>query len=414
MNLIAEDDEERGPALSEAGAAPGGALAAKPAASRRVESRRIAHRRDRLLSALNLITAMALLLALPFALQAGSAFFLPLTTGLTLGLMLVPLQMKLERFLPSVVAAVTNLVLCLGVVSAISYIILTPALVWLNDLPSRMYNVRTNLDPLLDLFDSVDQSVDRLSRELGVNTSAGQEPTMVVDAPRSVFEAASTAAPSAIIQTFFALLIMVFFLSSFSRMRGALMRSADTKLGGDTANRLLSDVASDTGRYVGMISIINIILGIVVTGIFWALGVETPWMWGGLAALLNFVPYAGPVVFFFLAILGGMTVATDPLAGMIPALAYLGINLAEAYVLTPLILGRKFLVNPLLIMVALSFWGWVWGTVGALLSVPLLIITKSLIERIGGPNIAGFLLDQTTLIRESPGRQRRNLDREPS
>ncbi|MGB3723427.1 MAG: AI-2E family transporter [Pacificimonas sp.] len=365
---------------------------------------RSAYRRDRLLSALNLIMAAAVLLALPFALQAGSAFFLPLTAGLTIGMMLVPLQLKLERFLPAVLAATFNLILCFGVIAAVSYVIVTPALAWLNDLPGRMYNVRINLDPVIDLFDSVDQSVDRLSKELGVDPIAQVEPTMVVDAPRSVYEAASTAAPSALIQTFFALLILVFFLGTFSRMREKLVNAAGTDIGGDTAERLLTDVAADTGRYVGMIAVINVLLGVTVTLVFYALGVETPWMWGGLAALLNFVPYAGPVVFFLLAILGGMTVAADPLTGMIPALAYLGINLAEAYIFTPLVLGRRFHVNPLLIMVALSFWGWVWGAVGALLAVPLLIITKSLLERIGGPNITGFLLDQTTLIREKPNK----------
>ncbi len=385
---------------------PSPASAAKPIPpSRRVESRRIAYRRDRLLSALNLIMAAAVLLALPFALQAGSAFFLPLTAGLTIGLMLVPLQLRLERFIPPVLAATFNLILCFGVIAAVSYVIVTPALLWLNDLPGRMYNVRVNLDPVIDLFDSVDQSVDRLSKELGVDPMAAQEPAMVVDAPRSVYEAASTAAPSALIQTFFALLILVFFLATFSRMRKRLVDSAGTEVGGERADRLLTDVAADTGRYVAVIAVINILLGVVVTLVFYALGIETPWMWGGLAALLNFVPYAGPVVFFLLAVLGGMTVAPDPLTGMIPALAYLGINLAEAYVFTPLVLGRRFHVNPLLIMVALSFWGWVWGAVGALLAVPLLIIMKSLLERIGGPNITGFLLDQTTLIREVPRQQ---------
>ena len=371
------------------------------APSRRMESRRIAYRRDRLLSALNLIMAAAVLLALPFALQAGSAFFLPLTAGLTLGIMLTPVQLKLERFLPAVLAATVNLMLFLGFIAAISYIIVTPALRWLNRLPERLSTVKANIAPLIDMFDTVEKSAERISEGLGVEAAAEAPPPASGVAPSSVFDAATSAAPSALIQIFFALLILVFFLASYSHMRRALVHSAVTVRGGETAQQLLGDVASDTGQYVGMITIINIVLGAAVTGVFWLLGVEVPWMWGGLAGLLNFVPYVGPVVFFLIAALGGLAVAPDALTGLVPAFAYLGINLAEAYVLTPLILGRRFRINPLLIMVALSFWGWVWGAVGALLSVPLLIITKSLIDRIGGPNIAGFLLDQTTLIRET-------------
>ena len=370
--------------------------------ARKTDARRTAHRRDRLLSALNISMASALLLALPFALQAGSVFFLPLVTGLTFGLMLAPLQERLERLLHPTVAAVLNLGLLLLFIGVISYIIVMPALAWLNELPGRLPNVRENIAPIIDMFDTVDESVDRLSEGLGVEGAAREAPPAdMIGAPASVVDAIATAAPGALLQTFFALLIIVFFLATYTRIRRSLVAGARTRAGAVTAHQLLSDVASDTGRYVGTITVINIILGVSVTLAFWALGVETPYMWGGLAGLLNFVPYVGPVVFFFLAALGGMATQPDWISGMVPAAVYLAINIMEAYILTPAILGRRFLINPLLIMIALSFWGWVWGAMGALLSVPLLIITRSLVARVGGPNFVGFLLDQTTLMREN-------------
>ncbi|EMD84249.1 AI-2E family transporter [Pacificimonas flava] len=374
---------------------------APPRPTRRQESRRTAHRRDRLLSALNISMAGALLLALPFALQAGSVFFLPLAAGLTFGLMLVPVQVRLERVLPATLAATVSLSVLLGFVAILSYIIVMPALTWLNNLPVNLPNVRRNIAPILDMFDTVDQAAARIQEGLGVEKSMNAPPPGSIGAPTSVVDAVTGAAPSALIQTFFALLILVFFLASYSRLRQVLIDSANTVSGAKTAEQVLTDVATDTGRYVGTITIINVLLGIVVALIFWWLEIETPWMWGGLAGLLNFVPYVGPVVFFFLAGLGGMAVEPNWIAGMVPALAYLVVNLVEAYIVTPAILGRRFLINPLLIMIALSFWGWVWGAMGALLSVPLLIIARSFIRRVGGPNVFGFLLDQTTLMREN-------------
>jgi predicted PurR-regulated permease PerM len=77
-------------------------------------------------------------------------------------------------------------------------------------------------------------------------------------------------------------------------------------------------------------------------------------------------------------------------------------HLVEANVITPLLVGRKLTINPLLILVALSFWGWVWGTTGALLAVPLLIIMKTILDAAGKPDIAGFLFERGTLTTPLP------------
>ncbi len=82
---------------------------------------------------------------------------------------------------------------------------------------------------------------------------------------------------------------------------------------------------------------------------------------------------------------------------MLPPAIFVGLHMIEANVLTPLIVGRKLTINPLLILVSLSFWAWVWGTTGALLAVPLLIILKTVFAAAGTPDIAGFLFEDGTL-----------------
>ncbi|PND70149.1 AI-2E family transporter, partial [Escherichia coli] len=79
-----------------------------------------------------------------------------------------------------------------------------------------------------------------------------------------------------------------------------------------------------------------------------------------------------------------------------PAIMY-GLHLIEANVVTPLVVGHRLTINPVLILVSLSFWGWVWGTVGALLAVPLLIIIQTILKGAGKPDIAGFLFEHGTL-----------------
>ena len=87
----------------------------------------------------------------------------------------------------------------------------------------------------------------------------------------------------------------------------------------------------------------------------------------------------------------------DAWAALLPPAIFIGLHMIEANVITPMIVGKRLTINPLLILVSLSFWAWVWGTTGALLAVPLLIIIKTVFAAAGTPDIAGFLFEDGTL-----------------
>src|SRR3546814_4061617 len=120
-------------------------------------------------------------------------------------------------------------------------------------------------------------------------------------------------------------------------------------------------------------------------------------MWGGVIALLNYIPDVGPIVASLLMALGGLMTFTEVWMAMVPPAIMIGCQLVEANVVTPLIVGHRLTINPLMILVSLSFWGWIWGTPGALLAVPLLIIMQTVIGAAGKPDIAGFLFEHGTL-----------------
>jgi predicted PurR-regulated permease PerM len=128
-------------------------------------------------------------------------------------------------------------------------------------------------------------------------------------------------------------------------------------------------------------------------------------MWGGLVALLNFIPYLGPIGGVLLLAVGGLMVFPDVWYALLPAMSFAIIHIIEANIVTPALIGRRLTINPLLILIALSFWTWVWGTAGALLAVPLLIIGKTILSAAGKPDIAGFLFEDGTLIQEDPPRR---------
>lgn len=361
------------------------------------ELREINRRRDRLLASIALTSGIGLMLALPFALRAGAEFFLPLTAALVIAIALVPLLEWMERRgIPSGLAALASVVGFLLVANTALVLIIVPATDWFRILPQRLPQIQANLAPLIDLYSNLQRFVDETLDMLASGPVAAAQAS-AVEAPRSLLQFAATSAPAAIIQMVFALLIIYFFLAGWTRLRRRTINSRGSFDGAMAVARVIQNVVDATSAYVITIAVINSCLGLAVAVALWVIGMPSPLMWGGIVALLNFVPYFGPMLAAVLLALGGLMVFNDVWVALLPAALQIGFHLVEANVVTPLLLGRRLTMNPLLILVSLTFWGWVWGTPGALLAVPLLIIIQTVVGAAGTPDIAGFLFEQGTL-----------------
>jgi len=354
-------------------------------------------KRLRLLASLTLIAGFALVLALPFALRAGAEFFLPVTAALVVAIALVPMLEWFERRgVPAKLAAVLCVVIFLMIaVFALASIVL-PAIDWVALIPSRIDRVTKALAPVLDLYSNLEKFIDRTVSNIAVGASDGAR-TVRVETPNSMLELITSSAPHAAIQLFFALLVIYFFLAGWTGMRKRTIVSRGSFEGALTTARVIQQVVAATSTYIGTITVINVGLGALTALILWMLGMDSPLMWGGIVAVLNYIPYLGPIAAALLLALGGLMTFADPWAALLPPAIFVGLHMIEANVLTPLIVGRKLTINPLLILVSLSFWAWVWGTTGALLAVPLLIILKTVFSAAGTPDIAGFLFEDGTL-----------------
>lgn len=370
------------------------------------EDARIAQRRDRLLAALTLISGIGLALAMPFALKAGAEFFLPTTTALVIAIALIPLLEWLERRrVPSPLAALFCVLMFLIVANIALAAIVVPATEFFRLLPTRIDRIQSNLAPLLDLYSSLEKYVNKTLRQIA-STPIKPAPTAGVAPPSSILELAATSAPAVLIQLFFGILTAYFFLAGWTRMRKRTITSR-TSFGGAMATaRVIQDVVDDVSSYLGTITAINIVLGLCIAGALYALGMPFPLMWGGIVVLLNYVPYFGPVVAALLLAVGGLMTFSDIWVALAPPAIMYGLHLIEANVVTPLIVGHRLTINPIMILISISFWGWVWGTTGALLAVPLLIILQTVIGAAGKPDIAGFLFEHGTLTQQRKRRGR--------
>lgn len=359
---------------------------------------RVALRRDRLLAALTLTAGVGLALGLPFALKAGAEFFLPLTAALVIAVALVPaLEWMERRSVPSALAALTCLLLFLVVANVVLAAIVVPAIDFFRLLPTRIDRIQDNLQPLFDLYSNLEKYANRTLRRIADAPVRRAQPDAVAP-PSSLLGFIASSAPAAIVQFFFAILVVFFFLSGWTRMRRRTITSRASFNGAMATARVIQDVVDDVSAYLGTITVINVALGLVVASILWGIGMPYPLMWGGIVALLNYIPYFGPVIAALLLAVGALMTFTDVWVALIPPLVVMVCHLIEANAITPVVVGHRLTINPILILISLSFWGWVWGTPGALLAVPLLIILQTVLGAAGKPDIAGFLFEHGTLV----------------
>ncbi len=344
----------------------------------------------RLVSALVLILGAGLFLALPYVLSSGSVVFLPLVAAMILTLTLSPLAVRIASLgIPNLIAATMAILTLIAVVALALLLILQPAVDMMDQIPAmarkvanEFVQIRNNLSWTNDINRALTRLTGRIpSREV------------VVAAP-TVIERVAVATPSVVLEVLLTLLMTFFMVLSRLSLRSRFLQDGSFSGTRLKAVRVLRDVQDRVGGYILTVALINFCIGAIVAIGAWLLGMEAPVMWGGLAALLNFLPYVGPVAMIAALGLFSMGSGAGVAEGLIPPLAYFGLHLVEANVITPSILGARFTLNPVLILVSISYFSWIWGVPGALLSVPILITFAALFEHVGTPNIVGFLFGE--------------------
>jgi predicted PurR-regulated permease PerM len=356
----------------------------------------ITAKRDRLLASLTLLGGIGLLIAFPFALRAGAEFFMPVTAALVIAVALVPMLEWFERRgVPARLASALCVVIFLALTIFALGAIVIPATDWVAQVPQKIPQVRSTLEPVFDMYNNLERFIDRIVSQ--VASSQDSTRAVRIETPNSMLGLLTTSAPHLLIQLFFALLVIFFFLAGWTAMRKKTIVSRGSFEGALTTARVIQQVVDATSTYLGTITIINIALGALTALVLWWLGMDSPIMWGGIVAVLNYIPYLGPIVCALLLFLGGLMTYPDVWAALLPPAAFVTFHIVEANLITPLIVGHRLTISPLAILISLSFWAWVWGTTGALLAVPLLIIMKTVFAAAGTPDIAGFLFEEGTL-----------------
>ncbi|MEO0063380.1 MAG: hypothetical protein RLZZ08_1940 [Pseudomonadota bacterium] len=351
---------------------------------------RFADQELRLISALVVLLALGLFLALPFVLSIGSVVFLPLVSAMILTIVLSPLADRLARAgSPPMLSAFLSLLSFLAVLALALTVVLRPAVALFDQAPAMIRRIGEH-------FHHLQGSVawaTRLNDQIAAIAGARHRPEVVLAEP-SVVQQLAFATPSVVLELLLTFLMTFFMIEARLRARRRMQHTVHMVGPSLRAAKVMRDVQDRVAAYITTVGLINLGVGLIVATGAVLLGVDAPIMWGGLAALLNFLPYVGPFSMIGLLALFGLGTAEAPLVGLIPAAAYFGLHAVESNFVTPAIIGARFTMNPVLILLALSYFSWIWGFTGALLSVPILLTVTAMIDHLGRPNLIGFLFGE--------------------
>jgi predicted PurR-regulated permease PerM len=371
-------------------AAPDDALAAPAKTAPRRRTLSFAAQELRLISALVVLLSIGLFLALPFVLSIGSVVFLPLVSAIILTIVLSPLADRLALLgLPNLIASLLSLVIFIAIVVLALVLILRPAVDLFDSLPAIIDQIGEQFHQLRGSL----EWVTRLNRQIAELAGEAAGPQVVLAGP-TFLEELAFATPSVVLEILLTFLMAFFMIEARTRMRSRLLLHRSSFGSSIKAVRVMRDVQDRVAAYILTVTLINVGIGVIVALGAWAFGMEAPIMWGGLAALLNFLPYIGPLAMTALLALFGLGTAESILWGLLPSAVYLGLHTIESNIVTPSILGARFTMNPVMILIALSYFAWIWGVAGALLSVPILLTVTALIDHLGRPNLVGYIFGE--------------------
>lgn len=260
-----------------------------------------------------------------------------------------------------------------------------PAVMWMNEVPQHMSELRQRalkIFPRFSRFSQAATAVDNLgATEAERKAEQKLTPTVAVTDNRgttSILNWTGTFLVGAV-ET---LVLLYLLLASGDLFLQKLVHVMPTLSDKKRAVEISREIQQNISHYLFSISLINLGLGLLVSAGLFFLGVPNPALWGVLVAGLNFVPYFGPVVGAALLAAVGLLTFANLGQGLLPAGWYLLLHLVEANLVTPILLGRRFTLNPVMIFVSLICWTWLWGVPGALLSVPILVSLKVICDHV--------------------------------
>jgi predicted PurR-regulated permease PerM len=330
---------------------------------------------------------------------------IPITVAFLLSFLFAPAARSLTKWLhvPRPFAAFVLVASFVAVLVVAFSILATPAEEWMGRLPGELSKIERMVSrlgaPVRDVQEAAKQ-VEEIAQ--GPGTGRGDPLPVVVKGP-SLTEMFLGQTFVIVLGSVVTILLLLFFIGTGDNLLRRAVSAAPKLSHKVKVVEISREVEDEISHYFFSISLINAAAGIAVGTTMWLLDMPNPALWGALAGILNFIPVVGPLTCASVIALVSIITFDTPLAAALPPSIYLCIHVLESQVITPLLLARRLVLNPLAVLLSIILWTWMWGVAGALLAVPILATLKIVCDHIEGLRPLAVLLGRLEGKGKEPG-----------
>jgi predicted PurR-regulated permease PerM len=291
---------------------------------------------------------------------------MPIVAGVIFGLILGPAVDRLAKIgIPHSAGAAMIVLAGLLVCFAMVVVFAAPFAIWSSELPGMIETLRQRLS----VVGAFSQQIEGVANSLA--TSVAPKVEVANGNPLIDIALTSTAAAGGFL-IFIA--TIYFYLATRRHFKAQMLRLCLGRNARQSAGAFFDEIERRTAAYFGTVTLINLAMGAIAVAIAWFSGLPFPPLWGAMVFVLNYVAFIGPIIATALFVAGGLIGETSLLVGLLPSLLFFSVHVIEGNVVTPIAVGRRLTLSPFMVFLSFVFWLWLWGPVGAILAIPILLV----------------------------------------
>jgi predicted PurR-regulated permease PerM len=323
-------------------------------------------------------------LAVLYTSYFARSFIVPVIVALLLEFLLSPLVRRLRR--ARVPEALSGAVIVLGLIAACAFTVYSlsgPAADWMRRAPESLEKVQSKLQKLRRPVEQVTRTAEQVEELTNISARSGR--VLKVELQDRSFGEVVFGGTQELLGTALVVGVLLYFLlASGDLFLTKVIRVLPTLKDKKRAVQIARETEDQISHYLVTTTVINLAFGAVVAVAMRLLGMPNPLLWGALAAVTNFVPYLGGLAAMVVLAMVALVQFDDTGRALLVPATFLALNIVEGNIVTPMLVGRQLLLNPVVIFIGVLFWGWLWGIVGSLLAVPILATFKIVCDHIEG------------------------------
>jgi predicted PurR-regulated permease PerM len=316
------------------------------------------------------------LLAIFYTIYFLRSLLLPIVLALLLSYLLRPIvRIFAKAKVPPLIGAALLLISLIGLTSYGISFLTAPAASWLEKAPYSLHQLQQRLHPFKQPMNKVAQAGGAIEKLTTTDNLENKTPTVEVK-QHPITDRLIGETPELMVSALTTLILLYFLLAYDGVFLGKLIKLMPTLSDKKRAVSIAHEIEAQVSRYLFTVTIINCCLGLAVGSTVGFLGLPNPIMWGAMVTALNFIPYLGAFTGIVCMTLGAVLSFDSVSYAMLFPLSYFVLATLEGNFITPMVMGRSLTLNPVLVLLSLTFWGWMWGIIGIILAVPILAAFK--------------------------------------